>query len=167
MQKKSVIAVAAALALLPGALVGCSAGSGPGAPSSGGSGGPGASAKGAGLASCLRDKGYDMPDPDSGGSTMTFAAPDGVDEEQWGTDLDACLEEAGVGDAAGGAAPIVDREQQRQLARCIRDHGFEDYPDDEQGQQTYEPSDAQALQDAESTCFDEVVGPDAGAGDAE
>lgn len=156
----TLIAVAAAVVLLPGLLAACS-----GAPSgdstdkaSGGGKGSGSS-----LSSCLRDKGYDMPDPSSGGNSMTLSAPDGVDEEQWSADLEKCMGDMGAGDVKM-AKPAGNPEQLKQVAKCIRDSGFSDWPDDEDGQMSYKPDDQEAFQEASNKCFDDVIGSDGGAG---
>ncbi len=151
----TIVAVAAAVVLLPGLLAGCS-----GAPStdstdtaSGGGKGAGAS-----LASCMRDHGYDMPDPSSGGSTLSLSAPDGIDDEQWKADLQECMGDAGAGEGFQAAKPAGTPEQRKQIAECIRENGFADYPDGDDAMSTYRPDDQDAFQDASSTCFDEVLG---------
>lgn len=166
-KKKTITTLAAALVLLPGLLTACASGSDPEGESSATNGQAGAAAQGAGLTSCLREQGYDLPDQSSGSGTMTLAAPDGVDQEQWMTDLKACLDaDGGAGAAFKPAEPVGDPEQLRQVAQCIRDEGFADYPDDEQGQMAYQASDEQALQEASMRCFDEVIGAAGGAGSA-
>jgi len=158
----TLIAVAAAVVLLPGLLAACSA-----APSSDSTDKASGTGKGSGvsMSSCMRDKGYDMPDPDSGSRVQTLSAPDGVDEEQWNADLQTCMGgEGGAGDGFKAAKPAGSPEQLQQIAKCIRDNGFSDYPDDEQGQMSYKPSDADAMQKASQKCFDEVIGSGGGAG---
>ncbi|WP_439693644.1 hypothetical protein ACRQ4B_05300 [Curtobacterium sp. SP.BCo] len=161
MQKtKTLIAVAAAVVLLPGLLAGCS-----GAPSSDSTDrASGSKGSGASLSSCMRDKGYDMPDPSSGGREMTLSAPDGVDTEQWSADFAKCAGESGAGDVQA-AKPMGNPEQLQQIAKCIRENGFADYPDDQEGQMAYKPSDTDALADAESKCFEDVFGKDAMSGE--
>lgn len=161
MQKtKTLIAVAAAVVLLPGLLAGCS-----GAPSSDSTDrASGSKGSGASLSSCMRDKGYDMPDPSSGGDTLSLSAPDGVDTEQWSADFDKCMDDSGAGDVQA-AKPMGNPEQLQQIAKCIRENGFADYPDDQEGQMAYKPSDGDALQEASGKCFDEVFGKGSGSGE--
>lgn len=153
----TLIAAAAAVVLLPGLLVACS-----GAPSgdatdkaSGGSKDSGSS-----LSSCMRDKGYDMPDPDSGSRVQMLSAPDGVDEAQWRKDLDGCMGDAGAGEGFQKAKLGGTPEQQKAAAECIRKNGFSDYPDGEDAMMSYKPDDEKAFQDASSKCFAEAFGSD-------
>lgn len=154
--------LAAAMVLMLGVLTGCS-----GAPSSeltDKASGNGRN-KHASLSSCMRDKGYDMPDPDSGSRVATLSAPEGIDTDQWRADLEKCLGDAGG--AAGSpqkAKPFGSPGQLRKVAGCIRENGFSDYPDDERGQMNYKPSDAEVFADAESKCWDEVLGTGTGTG---
>lgn len=160
---RSLLAVAAAMVLLPGLLASCSAA----APDPGPTKSVGTAAKGATLAECMRGKGYDMPDPSSGG-TLQLSAPDGVDEDQYQADLKSCLDDsAGAGDAQAAKPMPGSDEQQRKVAECIRDRGFEDYPDDEDAKIRYQPDDQDAFDEVARACDAEAfagLGGEAGAG---
>lgn len=157
---RSLLAAAAALVLLPGLLASCSS------PAPDPTKSPGTAAKGATLAECMRGKGYDMPDPSSGGDTLQLSAPDGVDEEQYHADLTSCLDDsAGAGDAQAAKPMPGSDEQQRKVAECIRDRGFEDYPDDEEAKIRYQPDDQDAFDEVARACDAEAfAGSGAGAG---
>jgi hypothetical protein len=165
MKKTTALIALAAAALLPGLLTACSADPTNGSSSTSDTSGSGAgSGAGVSLTECLRGKGYDVPD--AGGGSQTLTAPDGVDEEQWNTDLAACT---GDGKGAGEsgfkpAEPVGSPEQRRKIASCIREHGFADYPDDDDAQATYRADDQQAFQDASNTCLDDVLGGATGGG---
>ncbi|MBF4605118.1 hypothetical protein [Curtobacterium sp. VKM Ac-2884] len=154
MTRKTITAVAAAVALLPGLLTACSGG----APSDGSTTGNGSSGSGVSLSSCMRDRGYDMSEPGSNSGVQTLAAPDGVDGEQWDTDLQECMGDQGAGEGFQAAKPAGTPEQRKQAAECIRDSGFSDYPDGDAAMQSYRPDDEQAFQDASSKCFDQAFG---------
>lgn len=157
---------AAALVLLPGLLASCSAA----APDSVSTKSSGTAAKGATLAECMRGKGYDMPDPSSGGTTLQLSAPDGVDEDQYQADLKSCLgDSAAAGDAQMAKPMPGSADRQRRAAECIRERGFEDYPDDEEAKAGYQPDDEAAFDEVARTCSDEAFaglgGDDAEVGD--
>lgn len=153
---RSLVAVAAAVVLLPGLLAACSSGT-PKAEETSGSG----SGSGASLASCMRDKGYDMEDPSSGSRGMTLTAPEGADEEQWGKDLQKCLGDQG-GAGEGGfqkAKPMAGSEEKMQdVAKCIRDGGFSDFPDGEDAMAKYKPDDQSTYDQVSEECFSKSFG---------
>jgi hypothetical protein len=152
---RSLVTVAAAVVLLPGLLAACSSGSPTTEETSGAKSGSGSS-----LASCMRDKGYDMEDPSSGSRVQTLSAPDGVDKEQWQQDLNTCLSDEG-GAGEGGfkaAAPAGSDEQMRKMAQCIRDGGFSDFPDGEDAIGAYKPDDESAFDDVTSKCGEKIFG---------
>ncbi|ROP74818.1 hypothetical protein [Curtobacterium sp. PhB115] len=153
--RRSGIAVLAAVVLLPGLLVGCSGGS----PDGTASRSAGAEAKGASLAECMRDKGYEMADPTAGGSGMQFSVPDGVDPAQYQDDMKTCLEKVG-GRAGAGTAEQVEgaAEDAEELAKCIRANGFEDYPDDPDAVADFRPDDEQAYDEVSKQCGEKVYG---------
>ncbi|PYY61770.1 hypothetical protein DEJ17_03375 [Curtobacterium sp. MCSS17_011] len=158
-RNRTLLAVAAATVLLPGLLTACSGGApGGGAPTTAGT-----AAKGASLAECMRDRGYDLPDPGSG-STLQLSAPDGVDEEQYQEDLRSCLDDtAGAGDAEVAEQAPGDDERVLRTAECIRERGFSDYPDDEDAKIRYQPDDEDAFDEVARAC-DAAVSDSAGAG---
>ncbi|MCA5922341.1 hypothetical protein [Curtobacterium oceanosedimentum] len=152
---RSLLATAAvAVVLLPGLLAGCSS-----AEDTDADGSTVAAGKGATLAECMRGKGYDMADPSSGGQTMQFGAPDGVDPEQYQADLKECIGDGGGAGDGKMAKPMEGAaEQQRQAAACIREGGFSDYPDDEAGRQAYQPDDRAAFDEVARACDEEAFG---------
>lgn len=153
--RSSLAAAAATLVLLSALLAGCSSRDDSGAA------GPatGSARQGATLAECMRGKGYDMPDPSSGGQSMQFGAPDDVDPDQYQSDLTACIGDGGgAGDAqAAKPMPGLD-EKMQQAAECIREGGFSDYPDDQEAQRTYRPDDASAFDEVARACDEEALG---------
>lgn len=157
-RNRSVLAGAAiAFVLLPGLLAGCSTRSGDE------STGPtaGSARQGATLAECMRGKGYDMPDPSSGDRTMELSAPDGVDQDQYQNDLEECLDDAGGAGEAQAAKPMEGgAEMLRQSAACIRERGFSDYPDDEEGMRAYQPDDQDAFDEVAKVCDEMAFGSD-------
>ncbi|OII29599.1 hypothetical protein BIU98_10255 [Curtobacterium sp. MMLR14_010] len=158
-QTRAFLATATAVLLLPALLTACSGGSPDSDETATGSSTTGSAAKGSSLASCMRDQGYDMPDPDGSRSTMQLSAPDGVDPDQYRDDLKNCLgdgTEAGDVPAAKPMGP--EPEQARKAAACIRDHGFADYPDDEEGKIQYRPDDEAAFDEVARSCDAEAFG---------
>jgi hypothetical protein len=155
---RSLLASAAlAVVLLPGLLAGCST------TSDDGTAGPstGTARQGSSMAECMRGKGYDVPDPSSGGRTMDLSAPDGVDPEQYQTDLTTCLGDAEGAGNAQVAKPMEGLDDKmQQAAECIRDNGFSDYPDDEDGKRAYQPDDADAFAEVAKTCDEQAFGAD-------
>lgn len=157
---RAFLATTAAVLLLPGLLAACSGG----APTDDGTAGGrstagGSAAKGSSLAACMREQGYDMPDPDGSGSTMQLSAPDGVDPDQYRDDLKGCLGDGtGAGDAPAAKPMDLDPERTRKAAACIRDHGFADYPDDEEGKIQYRPDDEAAFDEVAKSCTEEAFG---------
>ncbi|MBT1672682.1 hypothetical protein [Curtobacterium flaccumfaciens] len=145
---RSLMSAAAAVVLLPMLLVGCSDATPDGDTTTV----AGGAAPGVALAECLRDRGYDMPDPGADGGSMQLGAPDGVDPEQYQDDLKGCLDDSAAAGDAQAAQPIPGSEEiARKTAECLREQGFPDYPDDQEAQARYQPDDQSA--------FDEVAGP--------
>jgi hypothetical protein len=155
---RSLLATAAvAVVLLPGLLAGCTSreddeAAGPTA---------GSARQGATLAECMRGKGYDMPDASSSGKTMQFGVPDDVDPEQYQHDLKECVGDGGGAGDARAAKPMPGlAEKMQQAAECVREGGFVDYPDDQEGQQSYRPDDEAAFDEVARACDEEAFGPD-------
>ncbi|WIE65351.1 hypothetical protein DEI99_002135 [Curtobacterium sp. MCLR17_036] len=155
---RSLLATAAvAVVLLPGLLAGCSSAEDTDAD------GPtvGSAQKGASLAECMRGKGYEMADPASNGGTVEFGLPDGADPEQYQSDLKACLGDGeGAGDATAAKPMPGFEEKMQQAAACLRERGFADYPDDQEGQRAYRPEDPTAFDEAARACNEEALGSD-------
>lgn len=78
------------------------------------------------FASCMRDNGVDMPDPDSSGS-MALTTESGVDMDAMNEAFEACKEFL-----PNGGEPVKpsaeDLESQREFAKCMRENGV-DMPD--------------------------------------
>ena len=145
---RSLMSAAAAVFLLPLLLVGCS----DAAPNDDTTAAGGA-APGVALAECMRDRGYDMPDPGTGGGSMQLSAPDGVDPEQYQEDLKGCLDDSAAAGDAKAAQPMPGSEEiARKTAECLREQGFPDYPDDQDAQMRFQPDDQQAFDDAAGPC---------------
>jgi hypothetical protein len=154
-RSRTVVAVLAGVLLVPGLLTACSSTPHDDSASSGGSSSGGAS-KNSGaveLASCMRDKGYDMEDPSSSGG-LQLSPPDGVDADQWRTDLVACTGDGKGAGEAQVAKPLPGMEDMaRDMAECMRENGFPDYPDDSGDQVGYQPSgDESTYDDVSQTC---------------
>lgn len=154
------LGVLAALLLVPGLLTGCSGGNGDGPGSgSGPSSSAGHAATAAKLGDCMRKKGHDVSDDDlavSGGKAR-FAVPDGVDAQQWTDDLATC---AGTSASAGQAAQVTTppgyEEADEKATACIREQGFDDYPDDEEARGSYHPADEGTFTTVAKKCYDEA-----------
>lgn len=153
--RSPLVVAAAAIALLPGLLAGCSSSNADeGDRKSGGSAGQSAT-----LAECMRGKGYDMPDPASGGTTMQLSAPEGVDPEQYQADLKDCTGDVGAAGDVHQAKPMEGMDEKRlESAKCIREGGFADYPDDEEGMRSYQPDDEAAFDEVARACDEKVFG---------
>jgi hypothetical protein len=149
---RTTVTLLAGVLLLPGLLTACSS-----APdTSNASDGP-TNAGAAALAECMRDKGYDMEDPSSGG--LKLSPPDGVDADQW---REAIVDCTGTGDGAGEAAPAKPmpggEDTARAIGECMREAGYEDFPDDLESQASYTPSgDTTAFDGDQKTCADKVT----------
>jgi|GEM_PF-1903122 len=150
---RSLMSVAAAVVLLPLLRVGCS----DPAPDDDATTASGGAAPGVALAECMRDRGYDMPDPGTGtgGGSMQLSAPDGVDPEQYQDDLKGCLDDSAAAGDAQAAQPMPGTEEiARRTAECLREQGFPDYPDDQDAQMRFQPDDQQAFDEAAGPCTD-------------
>ncbi|NQX22368.1 hypothetical protein [Curtobacterium sp. VKM Ac-2852] len=148
---RSLMSAAAAAVLLPLLLVGCS----DTASDDDTTTAAGGAAPGVALAECMRDRGYDMPDPGTGGGSMQLSAPDGVDPEQYQEDLKGCLDDSAAAGDAQAAQPMPGSEEiARKTAECLREQGFPDYPDGQDAQMRFQPDDQQAFDDAAGPCTD-------------
>lgn len=77
---------------------------------------------------CMRAQGLTwFPDPDAQGR-LTVHNPDGVDQKKVEAAEQACRKYAPWG-GQGKALPAADLEKLRQVAQCMRDHGFTKWPD--------------------------------------
>lgn len=91
------------------------------------------------FASCMRDQGVDMPDPNSDGSIQAQGGDGFLEAAQ------VCQDELGEPPAAPGAGPSMSDEELRaqslEIAACFRDKGF-DVPDPGPGESLTVPMDA-------------------------
>lgn len=108
-------------------------------------------ARAAAFTACMRDKGYDMPDADADGG-LSVPIPDGVDPAQYESDMATCAPSTGARDGVGSGGQPGPDEAFRKAAGCVREHGFEDYPDDPDAIARYQPSDRAAFDDVVETC---------------
>lgn len=107
--------------------------------------------RGLSLSECMRTKGYDMSDTEAAPRNQTLAPPPGVDAEQWKQDFQACAEgDAGAGESGVAPATRLTTAQMQRLARCMREHGFEDFPDEPNT--AYTPDDPDAYRQVSEQC---------------
>ncbi|GAA3815959.1 hypothetical protein [Amycolatopsis tucumanensis] len=79
-------------------------------------------------AKCMREHGVDMPDPKAGdGGGIGITIPEGVDRQKAEEATEACKDLLPNGGAPKAVSP-EDLDRQRQMAKCLRDHGL-DVPD--------------------------------------
>lgn len=150
---RSLVAVAAAVVLLPGLLAACSSGTPKAEDTSGAKSGAGTS-----LSACMRGKGYEMPDPKPN-QTQQLAVPDGVDPDQWSADFEKCMGDTeGAGDVKEAKPMPGMAEKSGEVAKCIRDGGFSDYPDDQAAQSKYRADDQDAFEDVAQQCSEKTWG---------
>lgn len=77
---------------------------------------------------CMRDQGLSwFPDPDAQGN-LKVSAPEGVDQSKVDQANEACKKYLPSGGGAGQIS-TEDLDKIRQMAQCVRDHGFPKYPD--------------------------------------
>lgn len=84
------------------------------------------------LGQCLRAAGYDVDDPDIS-KGIVIIPPDGVDADEYAKDFQTCADGVG-GDLAGSGEvdPATTAKRQKaslKVAQCMRDKGFDDFPD--------------------------------------
>jgi len=152
--------------LLPALLAGCSTDDDATSAATSAGGGTSASAQ---LGQCLRDAGYDVDDPDLD-EGMVVAVPNGADADEYAAAFAECRE--GLPESAGGgeaaqepsAAELAEwQESQLKVAECVRQEGFEDFPDPVDGafpQTNWSTTSSTPEQDAFFACS-ERFGPSA------
>jgi hypothetical protein len=91
------------------------------------------------FAACMRENGVDMDDPqvgERGGRGFFGGGPGGADDgiDRFGEEFQAAQQACGA--ILEASRPEIDPEAEQErleeqlaLAQCIRDHGYEDYPD--------------------------------------
>jgi hypothetical protein len=127
--------LAAVTLLLAVGLAGCSKKADPSVATAG-SGAPKANASTAAgdssalkFSQCMRDQGLSwFPDPDANGG-LKVSIPDGTDQSTVDKAQEACKRYAPGASQNGGQISDEDLGKLRQVAQCIRDHGFPNYPD--------------------------------------
>lgn len=94
------------------------------------------------FASCMRDEGVDMPDPEQSGSGGASVTLGGGDTDGFQAASETCIDRLGPPPApAGGSSSVADAfEQQLEMADCFREHGY-DTPDPVKGQAMAIPAD--------------------------
>ncbi|WP_117214677.1 hypothetical protein [Allorhizocola rhizosphaerae] len=106
------------------------------------------------FAQCMRDNGVDMPDPqivedgekggegdfkvemrqDAGpGEAGSAAGPGATDMEKFKKAEEACKDYMPEGGTLSGPADPQMQEKMRQMAKCMRENGFENFPDPQEG----------------------------------
>lgn len=129
MTKTKRITVTAAIALaLPLALAACSA-TGHSSESTPRAG----DGIGAKWSSCMRDAGFDVPDAsDSEIAAGTFRSTEGQDQEAFSDRARQCSEAVGVRPKGDADTQKYERQYDR-VASCIRENGYEDFPEQQPG----------------------------------
>ncbi len=116
-------------------------------------GGPGGRAK---WGECMRSAGFDVPDPaDEELASGVVRTPPGADEQAFGTSAKACQQKLGLKGTDDAQRQTWER-QYDQVASCIREHGFADFPEQEPG--TLNPGDyARAQEPAFEKTFSDCL----------
>jgi hypothetical protein len=103
------------------------------------------------FAQCMRDQGIDMPDPQvvegeggegefkvdmrqgEAGAGDKAEAPNAAEMEKFEKAEEACRQYMAEGGMLGGKVDPAEQEKMRQLAKCMRENGFEKFPDPQEG----------------------------------
>ncbi|QCR42528.1 hypothetical protein C1N91_02180 [Curtobacterium sp. SGAir0471] len=124
---RAVLTAVALLAALPLALSACSSAD-PGADSTSAAQGVGAK-----WGDCMRSAGFDVPDPaDEELASGVVRTPPGADEQAFGEAARTCQQDLGLKSADDAQRQTWER-QYSQVASCIREHGYADFPEQEPG----------------------------------
>jgi hypothetical protein len=150
--RRSAIALAG-FALVAGLLSGCASGGTP-SPTDGTSGAGDPRERASAISACMRDKGYDMADE----ASNKVSVPEGVDADQYTKDLETCAKSVPGGVAGEAAAAPPGGTESAALAKCVRQGGFTDYPDDLEAQAEYEAADEKGLEERYDHCLRELSG---------
>lgn len=123
--------VAAVLVLAVSASIALSACSGAGSPSAADT--QSTSGIGARWGACMRDAGFDVEDPaDDMVASGTVTIPQGVDQGRYEEEAASCSDRVGVQRADTSEEQKWAR-QYSQVADCIREHGYDDFPEQTDG----------------------------------
>jgi hypothetical protein len=130
--RRPLLLATAALVLAP-VLAACSQSGAPTESStSASSGSTSSSTINAQLGSCLRDAGFDVDDADLHEGRVV-APPHGVDPDAYVSALESCREDLPLGQGGVEAPSAADlaalQAANLEVARCMREKGFEDFPD--------------------------------------
>lgn len=88
---------------------------------------------GATWGACMRDAGFDVPDPDDATvASGVTSGPAGVDQAAFSEAAKTCAQRAGVEPASDADHQKWSR-QYTQVASCIREHGYPDFPEQKDG----------------------------------
>lgn len=151
---RAVLAAVALLAALPLALSACSS-AGPGADSTSAAQGVGAK-----WGDCMRSAGFDVPDPaDDELVSGVVRSPAGTDEQAFREAARTCQQDLGIKGTDDAQRQTWER-QYDQVASCIREHGFADFPEQEPGvlnPADYARSEEPAFEKAFSDCLAEFA----------
>lgn len=129
---RGALATIVAAVVLPLALAGCSTSA---ASSDTASDATSSSAAGIGArwGACMRDAGLDVEDPsDALVRSGTVVAPSGTDPERFSTAAQTCSERLGV-ERQDRSERDEWARQYDQVASCIRENGYEDFPEQQSG----------------------------------
>lgn len=100
----------------------------------------GATGIGAKWSECMRAAGFDVPDADdSAVESGVFHAPAGVGQGDFGQAAEACAEKLGVSGASSADKQKWAR-QYAQVADCVRENGYPDFPPQPAGSITFSES---------------------------
>lgn len=109
------------------------------------------------FAECMRENGVEMSDPDGDGPPMIEEGADTSLAEVEAAH-EKCKQYAPSGGAAPGEADPEHAERMREVAQCMRDNGFPDFPDPDEdgrvvlGEETgIDPTD-EKFQEAQAKC---------------
>ncbi|MEV4641072.1 hypothetical protein AB0J80_27390 [Actinoplanes sp. NPDC049548] len=101
----------------------------PGAPKAAASAAPQGDDTGLKFSQCMRDQGMSwFPDPGADGG-LKVSIPEGTDQNKYDKAEEACKAYAPGSGSQGGRLSDEDLGKIRQMAQCMRDKGFTNYPD--------------------------------------
>ncbi|KQS09226.1 hypothetical protein ASG04_10170 [Curtobacterium sp. Leaf183] len=125
--RRILIAAATIAVLMPLSLSACSTSS------DAGSGSSTASGVGAKWGACMRDAGFEVEDPDDASVEAGLSKPPaGVDGAEFADASSSCSDEAGI-ERSSSADHQKWARQYAQVASCIRENGYDDFPEQQPG----------------------------------
>lgn len=105
---------------------------------------------------CLREKGFEVSDDDLAAGRI--AVPDGADAEAFSAASVECAQAVGGRGAGAAQGPATPLSFGPEIASCVRDAGFPDFPDDPDAQADYQPRDEHGYGAAVARCAAEHGG---------